>query len=803
MKLLNGAAVSSPGFRDACLLGRVWLRQRGFTGKKQQGGFGNFEWSAMVALLLGQGGQSSRLVLSTTYDAQQLFRATLHFLAFRDLARQPFVIPEVNLDPFDCKGVPMFFDSSRNVNILYKMSPWSYEALRQEAQTTIRMLSSASRDNFDSTFIFKVDEDVIRYDFVGRVPVRTFRLDIRSQDVHLAAFEESQDLGGILRRGLANRAKHVSVGLPVPPPWDIHTSRINTIQHGHLDLRIVVDAEHASRTVERGPPADQTKASSEFRQFWGSKTELRRFKDGQILESVVWQSTEPINLLREIIKHLLATHFSKESSSSFELIDNDLKSAHRDVDLSISTFAPIITTYKTLEKDMRALDGLPLQIKQIRPTGSTLCFSSIHPYQGPAEVVIQFEGSSRWPDDLCAIQMTKIAFLIKIAELLQESVESISTRVGVENESSTTLNSSFLEVRYPHNVTFHIRVHHERETTLSQRLLASPNTSASEREGAAKSLAHHKRNFEKRPAYTQALQILSTKYPALSPAIRLTKRWFNAHLLSRFFPSPLIETFVVRTFVRPYPWQTPSTPSTALLRTLLFLSRWNWESDPLIVDFASPSLKPSDVAEIETRFQAWRKIDPSLNRVALFVATNFDRDGTTWTEYNPSKVVAARMSALARAASDVVRDKGLELRFPALFKPSLKDYDFLVWLKSRFTRQARTQRSGSQFKNLASSSTDAPVGPQLIQLYLQELQTVYSEAALFFYDADGGNMIAGVWNPSATAGRRWKINLAWSTVPQEETGNDEGRAVINKDAILHEIARLGGDMVASVKVLKP
>ena len=38
----------------------------------------------------------------------------------------------------------------------------------------------------------------------------------------------------------------------------------------------------------------------------------------------------------------------------------------------------------------------------------------------PADVILQFEGSGRWPDDLVAIQRTKIAFLLKINDMLQE-----------------------------------------------------------------------------------------------------------------------------------------------------------------------------------------------------------------------------------------------------------------------------------------------------------------------------------------------------------------------------------------------
>ena len=47
-----------------------------------------------------------------------------------------------------------------------------------------------------------------------------------------------------------------------------------------------------SRIVDRGPPADAAAAAAEFRRFWGDRAELRRFKDGAIVEAVVWQQQQ-------------------------------------------------------------------------------------------------------------------------------------------------------------------------------------------------------------------------------------------------------------------------------------------------------------------------------------------------------------------------------------------------------------------------------------------------------------------------------------------------------------------------------
>lgn len=56
----------------------------------------------------------------------------------------------------------------------------------------------------------------------------------------------------------------------------------------HVSARL--DPTAALRLVDVGPPADDAKAADKFRALWGDKSELHRFQDGKISETVVWEA---------------------------------------------------------------------------------------------------------------------------------------------------------------------------------------------------------------------------------------------------------------------------------------------------------------------------------------------------------------------------------------------------------------------------------------------------------------------------------------------------------------------------------
>ena len=774
----------------------------------KSGGFGPFEWACMVALLMHGGGPKDRPVLSKAYSSYQLFKGTLQYLSLKDLVKTPTLISHGKIEVTGHQG-PILFDGVRGINVLFKMFPWSYTALRHEADRTMKLLGDPHADQFNACFITKIDDPLQRYDFLARFPLGpNAKGPTQIADAYDPATKLWMKAYQVLQRGLDDRV--LLVGLEPPPqaPWAITSSTPRTSRTVKLLVGLLLNPEHIHRTVDRGPLAEDKEAAASFRKFWGEKAELRRFKDGSILESLVW-STSSHSVLEQIITHVLRRHLCDEAAGGLLRLGDSFdwilpSHGQHDVD-AVTLHQPVMTAYEDLEKQIRGLEALPLQIRQLSPADPQLRYSSLRVpdldsgrhHMVPANVYVQFEGSARWPDDLAAVQRTKIAFLLKIGELLEGS-GPITTRLGLENSNNHLLNVAFLDVHYP-AVFFRLRIHHERELSLLERALKSAPSSTS-REATASALSMYKRNFVQSPLHTQAVRTMSIRFPLLSPSVRLMKKWRDSHLLSHHISDELIELLTIRSFVQPYPWSVPGSVMTGLLRTLTFISKWDWRSEPLIVDF-SGEMKSTDRDAINVRFEAWRKFDPAMNRIAMFAASNLDPDGTTWTELGPTKVLAGRLSSLARAACDLVKEQGVKVEAEALFAPSMTDYDFVIHLDRKFVREGDGRaKKQSRFKNLqmAGHQDKSLLGFGPILSFLNELRTIYGSNVLFFHDENGGSVIAGLWKPQ-TEPRAWKVNVGYSTVPIMPLGEEDAQITLNKAGTLHDIARLGGDLISNIE----
>ena len=791
---MHGARAKSAAYSDACLLGQLWLQQRGFSSSVSCGGFGNFEWGSMLALLLIGGGPTGKPLLASTYDCHQLFRAMIQILSSKDFVRQPLMVEPRDLALSKSPSGPILFDGQRCINILYKMTSATYKSLRQEAQATMKALSSQDLHAFESTFIIKVSEPCLRYDCVVRIPVHNLLHESYNHDPYSQLMEKRDAIYQLLSHGLGDRVTVLDIRIPGAEQWSIETAKPAQSTAKCVSIHIIIDPKNAIRAVDRGPPPEEETQVAEFCAFWGQKAELRRFKDGQVLQSVVWTSTTPLATTQEIIREVLSHHLGNHVIRGTDFLPDRSS-------LPQTSMSPVDATrqaYSSMEKDIRGLQGLPLEIRQIQL--ATPLLRSPGPGQLQNEqimdVVIQFEGSGRWPDDLSAVQMTKIAFLLKVSELLEQNKAPGIARLGLENEKYELHNRSFLDVMHSPTVTFRLRIHHEREETLIERLLAEKEIPASIREDRASALAHFKCTFVDAPRHAQDIDGVSTRFPAFAATVALTYQWMSAHSLSNHISREIVELLVSYTFLHPGPWATPSSETTGFLRTLLHLSRWDWHREPLIVDF-SGAMTTIEEEAIRTRFEAWRNIDPALNRVILFIATDKSK-GSTWTEHRPARVVAGRMTSLATAAFRVASQQGLDLDFAALFTPSLKDYDFVLRLDADFVYGKSMQKRHSRYKNLQA----APEGPGVaacVQPYLNELQTTFGDALVLFH-GEGGGHIAGIWSPR-TDMRKWKVNLTYSTLPVlTSTENDTTTMLVrpNKAAMLLEMCRLGGDMVKSV-----
>lgn len=809
LNLLHRTSECTDGFRDACILGRIWLRQRGFDGSISTGGFGHFEWATLSALLLQGCGSKGQSILSPAYSSYQIFKAVIKYLSDIDLVASPVLFQAAETSVHNLNS-PLFYDGPRGHNILFKMTPWSYAMLREEAKISAEMLNDLTFDQFEATFIMRKDNPLLQFDLMLQLPNSAIPEESSPPDHANRAFTVSSKIYAILKEGLTDRVKIIQLKEPGLNTWPLNGAPSAT--SAEILVGFVFDPLNVERLVDHGPAAEDKKSAARFQKFWGDKSELRRFKDGRILESLVWSNASGGSTFKEIISYLLNRHLGAEISRKIKFLNQDVSGLLLGCERSTKAFDNLKVVFNTLEQDIRGLESLPLQPKLLSAISPQLCLSSVvppdfSPYQHlrePAEVVIQFEGSGRWPDELTAIQRTKVAFLLKMGNLLASTINGLVTMLRIENVESNLFNCGVLDILYPSGATFRLRIYIEREQILLERLVKEKSVNILAREDAvlAKSVNTYMGVYL--PLHTQSVGTQCTRYPALSPTIRLVKKWFNSHMLYGHFREEFIELVVLHIFLQPYPWRAPSSASTGLLRTLQYLSRWDWRVTPLIVDF-SGTMTIEDVASINTRLLTWRKVDGEMNRTVLFAASNHDMTGTVLTDRAPSKVVATRMTALARSACLIAKDQALDLDIKTLFRSFNNDYDFVIHIAPKFAapRKAANGANTAKFKNLEIQAKEDPslFGYEPVSLFLEELKRLYTTSMVFFYDPLSRSAIGGLWNPS-TKSRSLKINLPYNTRPLsgESSQKDDSEVEIDKLGVLSEIARLGGDIIGRIEL---
>ncbi|KAF9887124.1 hypothetical protein FE257_010499 [Aspergillus nanangensis] len=799
-KFAHSAIKNCDAFRDACILGRTWLRQRGFESSFASGGFGGFEWTVLMSLLFEGGGPNGKPVLLKSYSSYQLFKATMQFISGRNL-RDPLLFFANDISFPD--DMPALYDGKRGLNILYKMSPWSYDFLRHEASITLKMLNESRDDNFAKVFIFKVNEPFLRFDRVIGLP------GLDSGDT-LLAFRNQCSVYQVLRKALGDRVELIHISSHCPSPWQVDTKFSRNKAKTVLSIGLLLNSENSMRVVDHGPAAEEKDEATSFRDFWGEKAELRRFKDGSIRESLVWSDlpSSP-SIVYQILVYILNRHFNHVEDDIRYIgdeYDEKLRACGDGVlSYSCPAFQRITDAFNSLEKSIQVMDEVPLTVRHLAPASPSLRYSALRVQNGlaalrtPVDVVLQFESSARWPDDLTAIQMTKVAFLVKIGDSFVSQGVAASCKVGLENESSKILNQTFLDIDHKSGIVFRLRIHHDREETLLERQLKEKGASHQAKQEVAHALSAYKRLFIQSTRLTQAIRTLCTRFPLLSPTIRLVKYWFRCHLFTGHISEELIELIATHSFTQPFPWESPSSVMAGFLRTLHLLSHWDWQQEPLTVDLAG-GLDQNAIEVIRTRFSAWRNIDPAMNTVALFAASDIDLDGITWTQYEmPPKVVAARMSTLAKAAMKLLREKGQTLDISELFQTSLAPYNFVITLRQKVLDNRSA--SSTKFKNL-NIDVERGAAPTIVKSFVHDLQACFYPNILFFHGDETCNVVAGLWNPQTMKTKSWSLKTAYSTFPAVlEDPEADDKVSANRDAIMNEISRLGADLIETIQVM--
>ena len=479
----------------------------------------------------------------------------------------------------------------------------------------------------------------------------------------------------ILQRSTQQRA--LSEALPTAP---------STVFIG-----LILDQEHAFRLVDHGPVAAEapSRTTEAFRELWGNKAELRRFQDGSITESVVWHvrdSDERTHIPAMIVRHILDLHFGicgdavSSWQSGFDALlrfPPSIASQYRasGFKAALTAFQKITSSIKTVSKE------LPLAIVNISPVAPELRYTSVFaPVSVPAPAAstfplcsryvplmslnLEFEKSARWPDDLVAIQKMKMAFIDQISQALTEAMPGLLARVAVVSPTGApqTTDQAQLEITTPDGWAFALRIWHDREATLLDRILHSPTAySPHDLENARIARRLYTQRFIAAPRHHRAVAALQYQFTAFGGTVRLVKRWLAAHWLLRLHVSEeAVEIICAAVFAGVGSVRAPNTRSRGFARVIRLLCDWDGSEGMTVPLYAASDPGP----DLYSSSAAGAKGVWSLK-------TEADPDGYMWTLDAPDVVAARRVRALAQATHAYLR--GVEsgvLEVPVSFSDS-------------------------------------------------------------------------------------------------------------------------------------
>ncbi|KAI5476161.1 pre-rrna processing protein Utp22 [Pseudohyphozyma bogoriensis] len=759
-------------------------------------------------------------------------------------------------------GKPIFVDPTGTVNLAAGIDLATLEMLKQDAQTTIALLLSTIDDErkLDGCF-FREIRTSERFDNFVRITIPTTLLaSPRPASVsadHSSPFDALvSSLSSTITRALGNRAK--AFQLTTPPPLSVAvkgaTAEPSTIL---LTLGLLLDPTQSMRIVDQGPSAEQESACAEFRAFWGSKSELRRFKDGAILESVVWETEQQDGLgpqrnkiVGHILKHILESRHGIPADNvdvfagAMDHVIVEPEGVRRAIFLEDSVakakgFSNVIGAFDVLSKELKDLEGLPLGVSAVQPSSPGLRYSTIFTpsprrlkqfERFPAstkfidvhDIILTLEGSGRWPEDLEGVQKIKAAFLSRIAEGLSKLHTIVSAQVVFELDARPIDDNVSLEILTATGYAFRARIYYERSLLLHQEREEQLGLITEGPSATTTPLDVFEERFVHAPRHHAAIATLQHHFISYSPTVRLVKRWFSAQMLLSHFPAELIEIITASVFIDPSsPYEAPNSGPTGFARVMEKLSSWKWRDAPLCVPLYTfstattsgrrPAFPTAAGEEAVAAFEGQRRADPGLNEFAWIVATEEDTEGRVWGR-KTEKVTAGRVKALAKATlkalDEGVRNGGLQVE--QLFATPLDGYSFLIHLDPAVVPR-HFQALNPVAKALTSSSSilsgttpgqfdndeTVRLGWDPVAEFIATIERLYPSVLVLFH-AEGSQVIGGIWNPSAESSRPWKIGHGF---PCEPVGAGEGKAKVqlNKAVVLKEIERIGKGLVVKTE----
>lgn len=701
-------------------------------------------------------------------------------------------------------------DASGYCNVLSMLSVDLYRRVRGECLSAIQMLDNKAINSFHQLFLTAIP-CYVQFDHLVSLKfeekwyqsiVDRYGSSSDKIDYHNLVYPHLRKLVlDVLRKGLSDRVSSI-----VP---------LSQNDSQEFVIGLILNPEHAYNIVDKGPQSNEPEALT-FRKFWGEKAEIRRFKDGSITESVLWcTANAPIGekrlICQKIVIFLLKHHFHVISdkinyvAQQFDLAIKNIFNEMNETNEERSLVA--IKSFDELSKELRALNGLPLEIVSVLGIDSVFRYSDVTPplangsvtkrgfvnkllkgkfrAQKVLNAIIQLSPSGKWPDELDAMRRIKGAFYIEIQK--QMALKFPDTFVNVNSDSIEVMKNKLL---------FRLKIIHPKEIALAKEEISSANNLTKLYRTNEQSL---RLEFEGSvlPKLTSALHGLHHQFPCFGPTVAIAKRWLYSQMIDSFmWPDECTELIVAEMIIKNIPMSPALQPQTGFFRFLHQLANFNPEQEMVVVNF-NDEISSEQIEELESKFQKARKKFPPL-----MIATSCDfQNYGIWTSQAPSLNILLRVKQLAQHSITLIQENITKLSTNTvrdLFTTSMTGYDFIINVNQEYVKRSDVvQTNFVTFKPIKFEDKPAPPADvNFVERFLSELRQAFDDFALFFYNPIGGARIAVLWKPTISETREFAGSQVNGCVVEN------GRLHVNLEAILEDIQIIGAGIISSIEFVK-
>ncbi|KAK6346997.1 hypothetical protein TWF696_007089 [Orbilia brochopaga] len=682
-------AMSHSGFEGGLVLGSTWLSYRNYSSHLLDGGFGDNEWALLQSYTIENNNSLQPSQYSS--DPFQLFMSVLKLIKNM----------EPSASPTNEAENPTCIRSGTVYNILFKMSRWAYTALKNDAiaALSLQQLGFSARNQFKRIFVegeHQLQQDV---DLVAIFPIETKCLLEQLPKSYITEWSLKYTISNhcydIFSRGLGSRCKKMILSMAKEEArslCDESNAKTRAIpQITELYAFVTLDEKTSNCDTDYGPSLENLVESAKFRDFWQEKSELRRFKDGRILETVRWdRSSSPTEQILAFLSHRIIQSSSKSIEPQYRGPDFEkLLQTEGNGSPTGTSFERVLAEFSNLVDLMRGIKDFPLGFKTVHGISPGLRFTSANPPSTylncprgsesttkpannsklPLEAEIELESSPGWPSDPEQRRRCELGLLIRLRNELRKTDQIAWARVGIRSPDIAKREiSGFLDILTQGHYYFRLRLQDlrpNRESIIGPLATRSSGFSYPVCDSG-------KIRTQRDVAYRKSKQ-----HPYFSLTIRLVKRWFQSHFLSSFFSEDMLELFGSLGF-KIQPAQTyPASVVCGFTRAIIELSRWDWRKRHLEVE-VQRAFSDRERASLPTEFKTRTPHSTTNDEIGLSVAVACADGSIDWFEHMVPCSVATRMTHLAREAQVKLLDASVQPL--ELFTPNLAFFDFLIKL---------------------------------------------------------------------------------------------------------------------------